>query len=336
MSALGRSGVVFMVLWWAGAAALAGTLEQVKERKFLHCGIAQQLPGFAYVDQRGRFQGFDVDFCQGLAAAIGVEVKFIPLNAKERFSALQSGTVDVLYRNTTWTLGRDTQLGFDFAGVNYYDGQGFLVRRSLGIKSARELNGASVCMNAGTTTELNLADYFRSNGMAYKPVLYEKSEDARLAYEQGRCDFYSTDASGLAAQRSALQDPAAHVILPEIISKEPRGPLVRHGDSPWGDVVRWVLNAAIVAEEKGITSTNVERMAKTSQDPEIQRLLGRTGEMGANLGLAADWAVRAVKAVGNYGEIFERNLGRETPLGLERGLNQLWNKGGILYAPPIR
>ncbi|MBI4082458.1 MAG: amino acid ABC transporter substrate-binding protein [Candidatus Lambdaproteobacteria bacterium] len=318
------------------AGARAGTLETVKARGALLCGVAESLPGFAYLDAQGRMQGFDVDFCQALAAAIGVTLKPVPLSAKERFTALQAGTVDVLYRVTTWTLNRDTQLGLNFGGVNYYDGQGFLVRRASGLRSARELGGASICLNTGTSTELNLADWFRLHRLAYKPVLFEKSEAARAAYEAGRCDAYTTDASALAAQRSVMQRPGEHVILPEIISREPLGPLTRHGDDRWGDVVRWVLNALVIAEEKGVTQANAAEAARSSRDPEVQRMLGTTGSSGAELGLPPDWALRAIRAVGNYGEIFERHLGRSTPLELERGLNQLWHKGGILFAPPIR
>jgi general L-amino acid transport system substrate-binding protein len=322
----------------AAAPALADstTLAAIKKRGALKCGITQALAGFAFADKQGVWRGFDVDFCRALAAALDVKLKFVPTSAKERFPALQSGEVDVLFRNTTWTLSRDTRLGFDFAGVNYYDGQGFMVRKASGIKSARELDGATVCVNAGTTTELNLGDYFRSTGMKYKAVVYETGTEVRQAYEAGRCDVHTTDASGLAAQRSAMKDPNAHVILPEIISKEPLGPAVRHGDNEWGDIVRWLLNATVIAEEKGITQGNVERVAKSTKDPEVQRLLGVTGSVHTDLGLDADWAVKAIKAVGNYGEIFERNVGKKTPLALERGLNQLWSKGGILYAAPVR
>jgi general L-amino acid transport system substrate-binding protein len=322
----------------AAAPALADstTLAAIKKRGALKCGITQALAGFAFADKQGVWRGFDVDFCRALAAALDVKLKFVPTSAKERFPALQSGEVDVLFRNTTWTLSRDTRLGFDFAGVNYYDGQGFMVRKASGIKSARELDGATVCVNAGTTTELNLGDYFRSTGMKYKAVVYETGTEVRQAYEAGRCDVHTTDASGLAAQRSAMKDPNAHVILPEIISKEPLGPAVRHGDNEWGDIVRWLLNATVIAEEKGITQGNVERVAKSTKDPEVQRLLGVTGSVHTDLGLDADWAMKAIKAVGNYGEIFERNVGKKTPLALERGLNQLWSKGGILYAAPVR
>ncbi|MCZ6557172.1 MAG: amino acid ABC transporter substrate-binding protein [SAR324 cluster bacterium] len=318
------------------ALAASPTLDSIKSRGALKCGITTALAGFAFADKRGVWRGFDVDFCRALAAALGVKVKFIPTNAKERFPALQSGEVDVLFRNTTWTLSRDTRLGFDFAGVNYYDGQGFMVRKDSGIKSAKDLDGATVCVNAGTTTELNLGDYFRSNGMKYKAVVYETGTEVRQAYEAGRCDVHTTDASGLAAQRSAMKVPDDHIILPEIISKEPLGPAVRHGDNEWGDIVRWVLNAIIIAEEKGLTQGNVSRMAISTKDPEVQRLLGKTGSVGDDLGLDPDWALKAIRKIGNYGEVFERNIGKKTPLALARGLNQLWSKGGILYAPPVR
>ncbi|MCZ6473525.1 MAG: amino acid ABC transporter substrate-binding protein [SAR324 cluster bacterium] len=318
------------------ALAASPTLDSIKSRGALKCGITTALAGFAFADKRGVWRGFDVDFCRALAAALGVKVKFIPTNAKERFPALQSGEVDVLFRNTTWTLSRDTRLGFDFAGVNYYDGQGFMVRKDSGIKSAKDLDGATVCVNAGTTTELNLGDYFRSNGMKYKAVVYETGTEVRQAYEAGRCDVHTTDASGLAAQRSAMKVPGDHIILPEIISKEPLGPAVRHGDNEWGDIVRWVLNAIIIAEEKGLTQGNVSRMAISTKDPEVQRLLGKTGSVGDDLGLDPDWALKAIRKIGNYGEVFERNIGKKTPLALARGLNQLWSKGGILYAPPVR
>ena len=328
--------VAFGAIAASPALSASSTLKAIKDRGALKCGITQALAGFAFADKQGKWQGFDVDFCRALAAALGVKLKFVPTSAKERFPALQSGEVDVLFRNTTWTLSRDTRLGFDFAGVNYYDGQGFMVRKKSGIKSSKELDGATVCVNAGTTTELNLGDYFRSNGMKYKAVVYETGTEVRQAYEAGRCDVHTTDASGLAAQRSAMKDPSAHIILPEIISKEPLGPAVRHGDNEWGDIVRWLLNAIVIAEEKGLTQGNVARMANSTKDPEVQRLLGKTGSVAKDLGLDSDWAIKAIKAVGNYGEVFERNVGRNTPLALARGLNQLWSKGGILYAPPVR
>jgi general L-amino acid transport system substrate-binding protein len=318
-----------------GVQAFASTLDDVKKKGYLQCGVSPNLVGFSSADSSGERHGFDVDFCRGLAAAIGVDVKFTPLDAKDRFPALQAGEVDVLYRNTTWTMNRDTKLGFDFPGVNYYDGQGFLVRKSKHISSAKQLKGATVCVQTGTTTEKNLADYFRTNKMAYKPLVFEGADDTRTAYDAGRCDAFTTDASGLAAQRPVLKNPEEHIILPEIISKEPLGPVTRHGDNQWTDIVRWVFNAHVIAEEKGVTQANVDQM-KNSDDPEVKRMLGVVDTFGPDTGLPQDWAYKAIKAVGNYGEIFERNLGAKTPLKLERGLNQLWTKGGILYVPPIR
>lgn len=320
----------------AGSLAGAGTLDDVKSRGFLKCGVGVQSPAFAFADEQGNFRGFDVEFCRSLAAAIGVDVKFRQVSAKERFPALQSGEVDLLYRTTTWTMSRDVKLGFDFQGVNYYDGQGFMVRKSLGVTNAKELDGASVCVSPGTTTELNLSDYFRSNGMKYKAVVIENAPDLVKAYDAGRCDVYTTDRSSLASYRPTLKIPSDHVLLPEVISKEPLGPTTRHGDNQWGDVVRWVLNALIVAEEKGITKGNVNQMVSSSKDPEVQRLLGVTGDFGADMGLGNDWAVKAIKSGGNFAEIFDATLGPNTPIGLDRGINALWNKGGILYAPPIR
>jgi general L-amino acid transport system substrate-binding protein len=263
------------------------------------------------------------------------KVKFTPLSAKERFTALQSGEVDVLSRNTTWTITRDTALGLNFAGVNYYDGQGFMVKKELGISSALELGGAAVCTNTGTTTELNVADYFRANNLEYEVVAFEKADEVVAAYDAGRCDVYTTDQSGLYAQRIKLQDPEAHIVLPEVISKEPLGPVVRHADDEWFDIVKWTLNCMINAEELGVTSENVDSMAD-NPNPEIKRLIGTEGDAGKNLGLSADWCKNIVKAVGNYGESFERNVGETTPLKISRGLNALWSKGGIMYAPPIR
>ncbi len=317
----------------------AATLDDVKAKGFLQCGISTGLAGFAFTDAEGNWDGFDVSFCRATAAAIFGDpsaIKFTPTTGKTRFTALASGEVDVLYRNTTWTLSRDVDLKINFLGVNYYDGQGFLVRRDLGLTSAKELDGATVCIQSGTTTELNLADYFRANDMNYDPVPIETNIEAQQKYLADACDVYTTDASGLAATRATFEDPDNHVVLPEIISKEPLGPLVRHGDDAWGDIVRWVLNALIVAEEKGITAANVEKLSKGTSDPETNRLLGAEGHFGKQLGLPDDWAVRAIKAGGNYGEIFERYIGESTAIGLPRGLNQLWNRGGILYAPPFR
>ncbi len=319
-------------------AASAGTLDDVRGKGSVQCGVSQGLPGFSNPDTEGNWTGLDVDVCRGVAAAVfgdADKVKYTPLSAKERFTALQSGEVDVLSRNTTWTLVRDTSLGLDFVGVNYYDGQGFMVRSDLGIKSAKELAGASVCVNIGTTTELNMADFFRSNNMDYKPVVFEKADEVVAAYDAGRCDVYTTDASGLAAQRIKLKDPNAHVILPEIISKEPLGPVVRHGDNNWGDVVRWTLFAMVEAEELGVTSANVDEM-KSSSNPNIKRLLGAEGEMGKSLGLPNEWAYNVIKQVGNYGESYDRNVGPNTALKLERGLNALWKDGGLQYPMPVR
>lgn len=319
--------------------ASAGTLDDVKSKGFVQCGVSTGLAGFSTPNDEGQWAGFDVDFCKAMAAAVFgdvAKVKYTPTTSKERFTALQSGEIDVLARNTTWTFSRDVNLGFEFVGANYYDGQGFMVRKGLGVTSAKELDGASVCIQTGTTTELNLADYFRTNGMSYESVVVETAAEGRGVYEEERCDVYTTDASGLAAQRSTMSDPNEHIILPEIISKEPLGPLVRHGDNQWGDVARWTLNAMIVAEELGVTSENADEMAASSTNPEILRLLGGEGDMGAQLGLPADWAKSVIKQVGNYGETFERNLGTTTPLALERGLNALWTDGGILYAPPMR
>ena len=321
-----------------GTAASASTLDDVKRAGVVKCGVSQGLPGFSNPDDKGKWAGIDVDYCRALAAAIfgdPSKVKFVPLSAKVRFTALQSGEVDVLSRNTTWTFTRDTALGLDFVGVLYYDGQGFMVRKKLGVKNAKQLSGAAVCTNTGTTTELNVADYFRSHGMKYKVVAFEKADEVVAAYDSGRCDVYTTDRSGIAAQRTKLKNPKAHLILPEIISKEPLGPVVRHGDNQWGDIARWTLNAMIIAEELGVNSKNVDKM-KSSKNPEIRRLLGVEGDTGKKLGLETNWAYNAIKMVGNYAEIYDRNVGPKTPLGLSRGLNRLWNKGGILYAPPMR
>ncbi len=335
---------VLTSVFLAGAAiavstgASAGTMEDVAGKGFIQCGVSQGLPGFSNPDESGNWTGIDVDLCRAVAAAVlgdASKVKFSPLSAKERFTALQSGEIDILSRNTTWTLVRDTALGLNFAGVNYYDGQGFMVRSDLGIKSALELDGASACVNIGTTTELNLSDYFRTNNMKLNPVVFEKADEVVAAYDAGRCDVYTTDQSGLAAQRQKLKDPGAHMLLPEIISKEPLGPVVRHGDDKWLDVVKWTLYAMIEAEELGVTSANVDKM-KGSDNPGIRRLLGVEGDGGKNLGVSGDWAYNIVKQVGNYGESFDRYVGPKTPLALERGLNALWSDGGLQYAMPVR
>ena len=322
----------------AVSAASAQTLNTIKQRGVLNCGSNGSLAGFGLPDAQGRWTGLDVDFCRALAAAIFNDpnkVKFIPLTAQQRFTALQSGDVDVLARNTTWTSSRDTSLGLNFVGVNYYDGQGFMVRKSLKINSALELNEASVCVQQGTTTELNLADYFRANKMKLKTVTFATSDEAVKAYDSGRCDAYTTDASGLAGERLRLANANDHIILPEIISKEPLGPAVRHGDDQWLDIVKWVHFAMINAEELGVNKGNVDDQLK-SADPDVRRLLGTEGKHGEALGLTNDWAFRVIKHVGNYGEIFERNVGQGSPLKISRGLNALWNKGGLQFAPPIR
>ena len=320
-----------------GAAALhAQTLDAVRAAGELRCGINTGLPGFAYTDDAGNWTGFDVAYCRALAAAVlgdADAVTYVNLTGKTRFPALQAGEIDVLSRNTTWTISRDVDLGFTFVGVNYYDGQGFMGRRSLGVMSATELDGASVCIQTGTTTELNLADFFRTNGMEYEPVPIETNAEARAAYEEERCDVYTTDASGIAATRSTFADADAHMIFPEIVSKEPLGPLVQQGDDQWADIARWVLNALIIAEELDVTQASVRAMAGGTGHPEINRMLGTEGSYGEMLGLDAQWAVRAIEAEGNYAEIFERYL---TPLSLQRGLNALYKDGGILYAPPFR
>ncbi|MBJ3764467.1 amino acid ABC transporter substrate-binding protein [Maribius pontilimi] len=323
----------------AGAAA-AATLDDVKERGALNCGVVTGLVGFGAPNANGEWEGFDVALCRAVAAAVlgdPTAVEFIPTTGKTRFTALASGEIDMLARNTTWTFSRDVDLKFEFTGINYYDGQGFMVPKSLGVTSAKDLDGATVCIQTGTTTELNLADFFRKNNISYEPVAVETNAEGQQQYQAGACDTYTTDASGLAATRAAFENPADHVILPEIISKEPLGPLVRHGDNEWGDVVRWTLNALIAAEEMGVTSANVQDMAAAPGDsPEINRLLGTEGNLGEMMGLEADWAVNAIAANGNYGEIFEKNIGENTPIGLARGLNAQWTNGGLLYSPPFR
>ena len=323
----------------AGSVASAATLDDVKARGKLNCGVTTGVPGFAEPDANGVWQGFDVAVCRAVAAAVlgdPTAVEFVPTTGKTRFTALASGEIDMLARNTTWTFSRDVDLKFEFTGVNYYDGQGFMVPADLGVTSAKDLDGATVCIQTGTTTELNLADFFRNNGISYEPVPIETGAEAIQQYTAGACDAYTTDASALAAQRANLEDPKAHVILPEIISKEPLGPLVRHGDNEWGDIVRWTLNALITAEELGVTSVNLDEMAAGTDNPEINRLLGTEGDLGAMLGLDKDWAKRAIGVAGNYGEIFEKNIGAATPIGLARGLNAQWTDGGLLYSPPFR
>lgn len=320
------------------SAASATTLDDVKKKGFVQCGVSQGLKGFSSPDDKGGWTGIDVDLCRAIAAAIfgdPEKVKFTPLSAKERFTALQSGEIDVLSRNTTWALSRDTALGFDFRGVIYYDGQGFMVRKSSGVKSAKDLDGASVCVLMGTSTSLTLADYFRSNNMKYEPITFEKDDEVVAAYESGRCDTYTTDRSGLYANRLTLKDPQENIVLPEIISKEPLGPVVRHGDNQWGDIVSWTLYTMLNAEELGLNSGNVAGM-RESDNPEIRRVLGTEGKFGEGMGLSDDWAYNIIAKVGNYAEMFDRNVGKDSPLGIPRGLNALYTQGGIQYAPPIR
>ena len=322
----------------ATRASSAATLDAVKERGQLICGANGTLAGFGMPDPQGNWTGFDVDFCRAIAAAIfndPTKVKFVPLTAKDRFTALQSGEVDVLSRNTTWTLSRDTSLGLDFVAVNFYDGQGFMVHKALKVSSALELDDATICVQQGTTTELNLADYFRSHHMSLKSVTFATGDEALKAYKSGRCNSYTTDASGLYGERLQLSDPGQSIVLPEIISKEPLSAVVRQDDNRWSDIVRWTHFAMVDAEELGVTKGNVDEKKK-SDDPEAKRLLGTEGQYGEALGLTNDWAYRILKHVGNYGESFERNLGQGSPLKIARGLNALWMKGGLQYAPPIR
>jgi general L-amino acid transport system substrate-binding protein len=333
------------IAWLAGAAfsvaaafsADAGTLDQVKTRGQLICGSNPGLAGFGLPDDQGMYKGLDVDECRAIAAAIFNDpnkVKFLPINAKDRPTILASGEIDVLIRNTTWTLSRQTG-GMFFTGINFYDGQGFMVRKKLGVDSALKLDGASVCVQQGTTTELNLADYFRANNMKLDAISYATDDEATKAYDEGRCDAYTTDASGLYSERLKMSNPDEHIVLPEIISKEPLGPSVRRDDIQWFQIVQWTHNALITAEELGVTQANVDEKLK-SDNPAIRRLLGVEGSFGEGLGLSNDWAYRIIKHVGNYGEIFERNVGMGSPIKIARGLNALWNKGGLQYAPPIR
>lgn len=319
-------------------AAQAGTLDDVKKKGFVQCGVSPGLAGFSSPDDKGNWSGLDVDLCRAVAAAVfgnPQAVRFTPLSAKERFTALQSGEIDVLSRNSTYTVGRDTSLGLDFVAVSYYDGQGFMVNKALGVKSAKELNGANICTETGTTTELNIADYFRTHKMQYKVLAFSSADEAVAAYGAGRCDVYTTDQSGLYASRLKMAKPADNMVLPDIISKEPLGPAVRHGDNQWGDIVRWAHFAMVTGEEMGITSANAKDMLK-SENPEIKRLLGVDDNLGQGMGLPKEWAFNILSQVGNYAESFERNVGAKSPLGIARGLNALWSQGGLQYAPPAR
>jgi general L-amino acid transport system substrate-binding protein len=321
------------------SGAQAQTLKTVKSRGVLNCGIGTGLAGFGIADAAGVWRGLNIDFCHALAAAIFGDpgkVKFVPLSSKDRFTALQSGETDLISATTTWTISRDTQLGLNFRAVFYYDGQGFMVKKVTGIKSAKELNGASICIQQGTTTELNTTDYFRKNNMKFKPVVFATNNEATDAYESGRCDAFTTDQSGLYAERLRFKDPSEHVVLPETISKEPLAYAVRHGDDQWFDIVTWVQFALVTAEELDVTQANIDELREQSTNPDVRRLLGKEGAFGEALGLDKDWAYRAIKVAGNYGETFERNLGQSSPLKIARGQNALWLNGGLQYAPPIR
>ena len=322
----------------AQAPKPTSTLDVVKNRGMLSCGVSQGLPGFSTPDDKGNWTGIDVDVCRAIAAAVlndPTKIRFVPLSAKDRFTSLQSSDIDVLSRNTTWTLSRDTSVGLNFTGITYYDGQGFLVAKAKNVNSALELSNATVCVQTGTTNEQNVADYFKANKMKYEIVAFSSADEALKTYESGRCDVFTSDVSQIVAERTKLAQPDAHVILPEVISKEPLGPLVRHGDDQWFDIVKWTLFAMLNAEELGITQKNVDEMAK-SDKPELKRVFGTDGNLGEQLGLTKDWVIRIVKAVGNYGETFDRNVGANSKLNIPRGWNKLYTQGGLQYAPPIR
>ena len=322
-----------------GSSGHGTTLESVKSKGFIQCGVSQGLAGFSTPDANNQWAGIDVDYCRAVAAAVfgdPQKVKYTPLSAKERFTALQSGEIDILARNTTWTLQRDAALGLDFVGVNYYDGQGFMVRKKTNVTNVDQLSGATLCTQTGTTTELNTADYFRAHNLRYQIIVYEKNDEVVAAYEAGRCDVITADQSGLYASRLKLRKPEDHIVLPDLISKEPLGPAVRHGDNQWADIGRWTLYVLFEAEELGVTQANVDELLKSSKNPAIRRFLGLEGVLGRDLGLAPDWAYHIVKHVGHYGEIFERNLGTGSPLKIARGYNALWNHGGLHYAIPFR
>ncbi|WP_395607851.1 amino acid ABC transporter substrate-binding protein [Pseudomonas sp. B22129] len=327
------------VLGFSGLAQAGATLDAIHKKGFIQCGVSDGIPGFSVPDKNGKQQGLDVDFCRAVAAAVfgdADKVRFTPTNGKERLAALQSGEIDILSRSTTWTSSRDAGMGLVFAGVTYYDGAGFMVNKKLGVTSADELDGASICIQAGTTTELNASDFFRSHGLKYTPITFDTSEETAKALQAGRCDVITADKSQLNAQRSQMTTPSDFVILPQTISKEPLGPSVRRGDDEWFSIVRWTLFAMLNAEEAGVTSANVEAQASATKNPDVARLLGADGEYGKDLKLPKDWVVQIVKQVGNYGEVFARAFGPDTPLAIDRGLNNLWNHGGIQYGPPVR
>ncbi len=322
-----------------GGQAQAATLDDVKARGVLNCGVNPGLQGFAVKTAEGQWAGFDVDYCRAIAAATlgdAEKVEFIPVNAQERFDRLKSGAIDILARNTTWTMERETKLGLRFVGVSYHDGQGFIVKKLLGVNSAFNLSGAAICFLSGTTTQANVEDFFREKEMSFTPVMFDKLDDLVKAFDEARCDTYTADLSQLYAVRLRLLTPDDSVVLPDVISKEPLGPVVRQGDEQWFNIARWTLFALINAEELEVTAAGADELKASSKKPNVRRLLGAEGTFGADLGLDADWALRAIKAAGNYREIFERNLGKDTPLAIERGINGLWNAGGLLYAPPVR
>lgn len=333
-----KKNLLALAVMGFAVSAYADTLSDVQSKGQLVCGATQGLAGFSAPDANNKWAGLDVDFCRAVAAAIFNDpdkVKFVPLSAKERFTALQSGEIDLLARITTKTMTRDASLGINFVGTTYYDGQGFMVRKDLGVKDATELSGAAVCTDTGTTTELNMTDFFKANKMEFKPVVFEKKDEVISAYDAGRCDVVSTDISGLQAYRIKLKNPDDHIVLPNVISKEPLTPAVRHSDDKWFDLVGWTRNCLVNAEELGVTAANLEAMKK-SDNPNIKRLIGAEGEFGKHIGLSNDWCANAIKAVGNYGEIYDRNLGPNAAITIDRGLNNLWNNGGIMYAAPIR
>ncbi|MCS4251591.1 amino acid ABC transporter substrate-binding protein [Pseudomonas sp. BIGb0164] len=339
MKTFTRLMIAGAVLGASGLAQAGATLDAIHKKGFIQCGVSDGIPGFSVPDKNGKQQGIDVDVCHAVAAAVfgdAGKVRFTPTNGKERLAALQSGEIDILSRSTTWTSSRDAGMGLVFTGVTYYDGAGFMVNKKLGVSSATELDGASICIQAGTTTELNTSDFFRSRGLKFTPITFDTSEETAKALQAGRCDVITADKSQLNAQRSQMTTPSDFVILPETISKEPMGPSVRRGDDEWFSIVRWTLFAMLNAEEAGVTSANVEAQAKTTSNPDVARLLGADGEYGKDLKLPRDWVVQVVKQVGNYGEVFNRAFGPGTPLAIDRGLNNLWNNGGIQYAPPVR
>ncbi|MFD2206988.1 amino acid ABC transporter substrate-binding protein [Kiloniella antarctica] len=340
LTAKNLSGLMVAGLALLTSQAFAGTLDDVKARGYINCGVSEGVPGFSNPNSDGDWTGLDVDMCRAVSAAIfgeGDKIKFIPLASKQKILAVVTGQVDLTSRTTTWTMKRDTKEGVDFTTVVFYDGQGFMTRKSLGVKSAKELNGATVCVTSGTTTELNLADFSRANNIEFEPVVFEGKKEAVNAYRSGRCDALTTDNSQLASFRTTMKDPSAHIVLPDVISKEPLAPLVKHGDNQWKDLVTWTINGLITAEELGVTQKNVTNLDESQRNnPTIQRMLGASGEYGSYIGLQNDWMEKAIIAVGNYGEIYDRNLGKDSPLDLPRGTNALWKDGGLLYVAPLR